>query len=122
MSSSYTKTLSFERDGQTYYFEFEIVKEEQNRRFDDGVRFSGVGYSIYILSSPDLYECSRDSNYHFYNSGNTPSICWNSNIHTFRDANAVMYLWAKRYVDLHHQGRERRNYKIGVPDGTFRQN
>ena len=90
--------------GRKYVFNFEIVKEYQERAYDDGTRFKGVGFTIYVQNSPYNEWCllhNRESEFHFYHPRNQrPSICWNHLITDFEDANAIMLVWAKRYVKI----------------------
>lgn len=122
-------------DGNSYIFRFRIVKEYQKRAYDDGSKFSGTGYTIYVLDAPYkdwAIQYNGQFEFHYYNSPiDRPSICWNELITDFQDANAVMITWAKRYVkiivSLLKRGEVNINYversvknKGILPDGTFR--
>ena len=119
-------------DHKTYYFKFRIVEEYQRRAYDDGTRFSGTGYTIYVLEAPYKEWCQARSAFHYYNSpADRPSICWNSLVTDFADANAVMITWAKRYVkllvsyiqngELNESSAHHRVKNKGIlPTGTFR--
>lgn len=119
-------------DMKTYYFKFRIIQEYQKRAYDDGTRFSGTGYTIYVIDAPYKEWCQARSVFHFYNSpADRPSICWNSLITDFQDANAVMITWAKRYVkllvsyiqsgELNESSAHHRVKNKGIlPTGTFR--
>ena len=126
--SDYIKTLSFKgnRTNKNYNFKFKIRFEYQERAFDDGTSFSGNGYSIYILKAP-YFEWALDHNesFHFYSiPRGHESICWNRLIKSFQDANAVMYIWAKRYVNILEKmavgGKIVMNNRVSLPGGTFR--
>jgi molybdopterin/thiamine biosynthesis adenylyltransferase/proteasome lid subunit RPN8/RPN11 len=128
----YVKELVFQRNGYDYYFKFHIVREYQNRKFDNGVSFSGYGFSIYVIDCPD-YDWAVDNyfDFHFYrasprdvyNKNWTPSICWSSNIVNFEDANAVMYVWAKRFMNIYLGGGNTRfKARPKIPEGSFRLN
>ena len=117
--------------GRRYNFSFAIVKEYQSRAYDDGTRFSGDGYTIYINKAPYMDWCSRQREFHFYNvSNNTPSICWNRLITSFQDANAIMFVWAKRYVGILDRCIDDKKVdfarvnsysnRFSLPSGTFR--
>ena len=119
-------------DHKTYYFKFRIVQEYQRRAYDDGTRFSGTGYTIYVIDAPYKEWCQARSAFHYYNSpADRPSICWNSLVTDFQDANAVMITWAKRYVkllvsyiqngELNESSAHHRVKNKGIlPTGTFR--
>lgn len=134
---TFTKEFNWDgKNGRNYYFRFFIVKEYQEREYDDGTRFSGTGFTIYVKSAPYMDWCldhNRDMEFHFYDypKGN-PSICWNKLITSFQDANAVMFVWAKRYVKILDQllddnkvdfNRVEKARKTNIlPTGTFRKN
>ncbi len=119
-------------DHKTYYFKFRIVQEYQRRAYDDGTRFSGTGYTIYVIEAPYKEWCQDRSAFHYYNlPADRPSICWNSLVTDFQDANAVMITWAKRYVkllvsyiqngELNESSAHHRVKNKGIlPTGTFR--
>lgn len=132
---SFIKELTFNTTSNTYYFKFEIVEEYQKRSYDDGTRFSGTGYTIYVINAPYKEWClEHDLRYkfHFYSAPRgSESICWNSLITNFADANAVMLVWAKRYVKIlekilndksinisNYDASQKRKYNM--PSGTFR--
>lgn len=122
------------KSGKNYYFRFEIVKEYQKRAYDDGTRFEGTGYTIYVKESPYKDWCiehNSECEFHFYACPvNNPSICWNNLITDFQAANAVMIVWVKRYCKILDQilvnGNldinriERRTRTNILPTGTFR--
>jgi hypothetical protein len=130
--SRYIKELVFQRNGNEYYFKFNIVREYQDRKFDNGEQFKGFGYSIYVIDCPDYYSSlEKFYDYHFYNASPTdpydknctPSICWDKNILNFDEANAVMYVWAKRFINI-YLGFGKNKYKSQprIPEGSFRLN
>ena len=48
---SFTKEFNFDgSNGRKYYFKYEIVYEWQKRAYDDGTRFEGEGYTIYVIN------------------------------------------------------------------------
>ena len=118
-----------------YYFRFMIVQEYQKRAYDDGTRFEGYGYTIYVKDAPYMHWCiehNREYGFHFYNAPvDSPSICWNKLITDFADANAVMVTWSNRYktiLDKLLQNKSidesklnRASQRRGIlPTGTFR--
>lgn len=128
----YVKELVFQRNGNDYYFKFHIVKEYQNRKFDNGTSFSGYGFSIYVIDCPD-YDWAVDNyfDFHFYrasprdvyNKNWTPSICWTTNLVNFEEANAVMYVWAKRFMNIYLGGGNNKfKSRPRIPEGSFRLN
>lgn len=135
-SRSYIKRLTLnDFSGRQYNFKFQIVYEYQTRAFDDGVRFSGDGYTIYVLEAPYREWCLENNEkyeFHFYAAPRgSESVCWNALIQTFEDANKIMYVWAKRYMkilsnllDNHvintNRYDQRQRNKFSMPTGTFR--
>ena len=135
-ANSYTKEFSWNGNNNTkYYFRFEIVQEYQKRVYDDGTRFEGYGYTIYVKEAPYKEWCikhNREYEFHYYTlPENNPSICWNRLITNFSDANAVMVTWANRYktilerlfqnktIDVSKLNKS--SYRRGIlPTGTFR--
>ena len=122
-------------EGRSYDFRFHIVKEHQKRAYDDGTRFEGFGYTIYVKEAPYKNWClehNSEYEFHYYAAPiNNPSICWNTLIENFSEANAVMYEWASRYTKI--LDRLLRNKSIDerklnqasrrrgiLPTGTFR--
>lgn len=121
--------------GREYNFRYHIVKEYQKRAYDDGTRFEGYGYTIYVKQAPYKNWClehNRQIEFHFYSLPiDNPSICWNRLITNFEDANAIMYEWTIRYCKiLDNLFLERKvddkalnkatSQKGYMPDGTFR--
>ena len=78
--------------------------EHQKRAYDDGTRFEGFGYTIYVKEAPYKNWClehNSEYEFHYYAAPiNNPSICWNRLITDFQDANAVMMVWVKRYCKI----------------------
>ena len=131
---SFIKELNLDGKKNTYYFKFEVVKEYQERAYDDGTRFKGVGYTIYVLKAPYKQWC-LDNNvkyeFHYYRlPKGSESVCWNRLITNFVDANKIMLVWAKRYVQildrLDMKSINMDNYdkkqkqRFNIPAGTFR--
>lgn len=133
---SYIKEFNLEgNSGRQYYFKFEIVYEYQKRAYDDGSRFEGNGYTIYVIDAPYRSWClehNTEYEFHYYQfPRGAESICWNALLTTFQDANAVMFVWAKRYMKiidnlLYEKKMDLNGYdsnpkrKYHVPSGTFR--
>ena len=133
---SYIKEFNFDgNNGRQYYFKFEIVYEYQKRAYDDGTRFEGKGYTIYVIAAPYRSWCLEHNieyEFHYYQfPRGAESICWNALLTTFQDANAVMFVWAKRYMKIIdslldekkmnlnvYDSNQKRKYN--VPSGTFR--
>ena len=134
-SYPYYKSLDLSgQDGRSYHFRFGIVEEYQKRAYDDGTRFEGTGYTIYVLDAPYESWClqnNRIHEFHFYDEHSSePSICWNRLITSFSDANAIMLIWAKRYVKILDRVLSSRSIDMSridqcanrhiLPSGTFR--
>lgn len=133
---SFVKEFNFEGNkNRQYHFKFEIVFEYQERAYDDGTRFNGKGYTIYIIDAPCRAWCLENDEiyeFHFYSKPRgSESICWNRLINSFEDANKIMFVWAKRYVKIvdslydnnllnleNYDSTQKRKYN--VPTGTFR--
>lgn len=133
---SYIKEFNFNGNhDRQYYFKFEIVYEYQKRAYDDGTRFEGNGYTIYVIDAPYRSWCldhNTEYEFHYYAAPRgSESICWNTLLTSFQDANKVMFVWAKRYIkivdslldDKHknlnsYDSNQKRKYN--VPSGTFR--
>lgn len=122
-------------EGRRYDFKFHIVKEYQKRSYDDGTRFEGHGFTIYVKEAPYKDWClehNTEHEFHFYASPyDNPSICWNTLITDFEQANAVMFVWVKRYsiiLDRLFQDKSINEYSLRrssdrkgiLPTGTFR--
>ena len=122
-------------EGRSYDFRFLIVKEHQKRAYDDGTRFEGFGYTIYVKEAPYKNWClehNSEYEFHYYAAPiNNPSICWNTLIDDFSEANAVMYEWASRYTKIldrlfRNQSIDERKLNQAsrrrgiLPTGTFR--
>jgi molybdopterin/thiamine biosynthesis adenylyltransferase/proteasome lid subunit RPN8/RPN11 len=122
-------------NGVNYHFKFKVIKEYQRRAFDDGNRFEGDGYTIYVIDAPYREWClahNRDYEFHYYGSPvGKESICWNHLIETFEHANRIMILWVKNYCRIvdslianksinseKYVSKQRQKYN--VPAGTFR--
>ncbi len=132
----YIKELNFNGNhARQYYFKFEIVFEYQERAYDDGTRFSGKGYTIYVIAAPYRSWClehDHEYEFHYYSiPRGSESICWNKLVTSFEDANKIMFVWAKRYIKivdglLDDKNMNLNNYdsnqkiKYSIPSGTFR--
>ena len=118
-----------------HYFKFEIVYEYQKRSYDDGTRFEGKGYTIYVLDAPYRSWClghNAEYEFHFYGIPmGSESICWNTLLTSFQDANKVMLVWAKRYIKILDRLLDDKRITINaydanqrtrfnLPSGTFR--
>ena len=97
----FIKTFNWNgEDGRTYHFEFSIHNEYNY--LDDG--YGGdhaTGYFIHIDEAPYLdYALGHLHEFHIIRTNADNHICWNKNIESFEEANAVMFVWVKRYVAL----------------------
>lgn len=133
---SYIKEFNFDGShDRQYYFKFEIVYEYQKRAYDDGTRFEGKGYTIYVIYAPYRSWCldhNTEYEFHYYAiPRGSESICWNRLVTSFEDANKIMFVWAKRYIKIvdillddknmnlsGYDSNQKRKYN--VPSGTFR--
>ena len=118
-------------DGKSYYFFFKICYE--NNYIDDG--YGGkydTGYFIHILMAP-YYEYALGDlhKFHIIQGSGENHICWNDVVTDFQKANAIMYVWVKRYVAVLEELMKNReisedalmkrvNKKASLPAGTFR--
>ena len=119
-------------DGENYYFKFAIKYEVNDCPTQYGFRES-LGYYIHIIDAP-YFKFAKDNghDFHIISSGNYDAyICWDKNINSFEDANAIMYVWTNRYANVIDEFK--RNNKIFeydvikkadrkniLPAGTFR--
>ena len=118
-------------DGEEYRFKFAIYKE--NNYMDDGNGGTyDYGYFIHIEEAPYLnYALEHLHTFHIISCKYECHICWNKNIERFDNANAVMYVWVNRYVEMIDAIKEtssisesqllrRADRKQILPRGTFR--
>lgn len=119
------------KDGEEYHFRFEICKE--NNYLDDGMGgTAGFGYFIHIIDAPYFsYASQRPHEFHIITTNYDYHICWDKVISGFEEANAVMFVWVNRYVELIEVVKrdktisERKLLKMAdkkhvLPSGTFR--
>ena len=118
-------------DGEEYFFRFAIYKE--NNYLDDGHGGTrGFGYFIHIENAPYFeYASQRLHEFHMIKTDYGFHICWSDVIEEFDKANAVMFVWVKRYAQLIDELKKdrsisdsellrRANKKHVLPSGTFR--
>ena len=83
------KTIELSCNGKTKKFTFDI------RKVYDGLR-------IYLISFPKMEKyrgtCSHDAHCYWDSKLHKNYICWDSPITSYRDANAIMFVWAKNYL------------------------
>lgn len=123
-AAPFYKNLTFNRKDATYDFSFKITWEEN--RIDTGN--GGIianGFFIHILSAPLLdFAIDYPHEFHIINYNRSdPHICWSAPITSFKEANAVMLEWHKRYVKTlekfgNIEARPRKN--VVLPLGSFR--
>lgn len=99
---SFHKQLVINIANQPYRFQFEIVKEYRNIRFANGKHVVGNGFFIHVHDSPNQQQFLHDGEFHFINTTTPPLICWDALITNFKDANHVMFTWAKNYAQRAH--------------------
>ena len=114
-----------------YYFYFKICYEYNY--IDDG--YGGrndTGYFIHILEAPYYdYALGDLHKFHIIKGIGENHICWNKAVQNFQEANAIMFVWVKRYVAVIEEimkNREIRedelmnrvNRKASLPAGVFR--
>lgn len=108
-------TLNSPRLNKSFKFRFEI---------SEGIS----GYDIWVLEAPFKdYAISLPHDFHIFSDGR---VCWDQNITSFQDANAIMIVWAKRYVKQLEilkyniggttDGVDKARKRYNVPEGTFR--
>ena len=73
--------------GKTVVFKFKIKKDE----FD--------GFKIYILQTPKPIDRYGMHQAHYLTDLSRPYICWDSYIKSYKDANAIMFIWAKNFIN-----------------------
>lgn len=121
---AYKKVINLtNRFGVNFSFKFTITKEY-------GYMFT-ESYKIIIDYAPNFqYACKNPHTFHILSSGDYKIVCWDSDIDNFKDANAIMLVWAKSYVkamtaDCNYFGMSNNNSlsrtsKRILPIGTFR--
>lgn len=97
----YTKEFNMTgANGENYYFRFKIVYEENF--IDTG--YGGIydtGYFIHVEDAPKLYHAlSNRHRFHIISGDNDEHICWKKVVKSFEEANAIMFVWVKRYVEI----------------------
>lgn len=124
-ADTFYKNLTLNSKGVSYNFSFKITWEE-NRVDTEKGGISAKGYFIHIISAPQLdYALDYPHEFHIINCNRSdPHICWSTPVTSFKEANAVMFVWHKRYVKtLENLGerievRPRKN--VVLPIGSFR--
>ena len=130
----YVKTFNrVGADGSNYNFKFSIRWE--NNEYDNGKYeglASGTGYFIHIDNAPYLeYAIAHPHEFHIIYGDVERYICWSKIIDNFEDANAIMYVWVNRYVEVLDAHKEKKLVNVGeidmkanrknvLPTGTFR--
>ncbi len=105
-------------DGESYYFSFTIK--------DEGAQ----GFIIYINKASYFGKCKEfPHDFHILNGfGPEPYVCWENAVRNFQDANAIMVVWVKNYVQtldrFKKEGKikvhKKEHQKPKLPEGTFR--
>lgn len=109
-------TLNSPRLNMSFRFRFEITQGDYGY------------YTIWVLEAPFKdYAISLPHDFHIYSDSR---VCWDQNITSFQDANAIMIVWAKRYVKQLEilkyniggttNGVDKARKRYNVPEGTFR--
>jgi len=93
-------------NGNTARFSFLIVDNDSD------------GYRIYIRRAPGIEQYSNHEAHYYTSSEGYKYICWDSYIHKFEHANAIMFAWVKNYAAMHYSSNQRR--MPALPGGTFR--
>lgn len=131
-SQPFIKEFNYQgQSGRNYNFKFKIVYERNY--LDDGFGGTyGTGYFIHILRAPYYdYALENLHTFHIIRTSYDNHICWNKVIDSFREANAVMFVWVKRYVAVLEELYKNRNIEedqlmkrvnktAKLPAGTFR--
>lgn len=121
-------------NGLKYRFAFDIVNENNYMDDGNGGRYAD-GFFIHILDAPYFsYASERLHTFHLIKVGADKfHICWNKPIKTFQEANAVMFVWVKRYAAMiddiikekessEEELIRKANKRALLPVGTFRLN
>lgn len=106
--------LSSNRLNKMFHFRFQISQDTSGN------------YHIWALEAPcKNYAINHPHDFHIYSNS---KVCWDKDIKRFKDANAIMIVWAKRYVKQleiikfggNSNTLERYNKKFNIPQDTFR--
>lgn len=106
--------LSNSRLNKSFHFRFKISQDLSRN------------YHIWVLEAPKKeYAIDHPHDFHIFSNS---KICWDRDITSFQDANAIMIVWAKRYVkqlEINKFGGnsntlERYNKRFKIPQDTFR--
>ena len=106
--------LSSNRLNKSFHFRFKISQD------------SSGNYHIWVLEAPKKeYAIEHPHDFHIFSNS---KVCWDRDITSFQDANAIMIVWAKRYVkqlEINKFGGscnilERYNKRFNIPEDTFR--
>ena len=124
-ADTFYKNLTLNSKGVSYNFSFKITWEE-NRVDTEKGGISAKGFFIHIISAPQLdYTLNYPHEFHIINRNRSdPHICWSVPVTSFKEANAVMFVWHKRYVKtLENFGARieiRPRKDVVLPIGSFR--
>ena len=80
------KTIQLTFRKKTINFTFDIIKETNS-------------FYIYIKNTPDSLERYGCHEAHYYGHNGGKVVCWSDNIRSFKDANAIMFQWARNFRD-----------------------
>lgn len=106
--------LSSNRLNKSFHFRFDISQD------------SSGNYHIWVLEATRKeYAIAHPHDFHIFSNS---KVCWDRDITSFQDANAIMIVWAKRYVKQleiikfggNSNTLERYNKRFNIPQDTFR--
>ena len=104
-----SKTILLCYKGDTISFTFNIVK-------------NGDSYKINILDTPVPFTTYGAHSAHYLSDGLGYKICWSNDIKNFKDANAIMFQWARNFRDNCMKPSNPSNYKkVTLPKSNNRQ-
>ena len=108
MGNPYIKDIFITANGRTSSFTFKIIK-----RYGE--------YVIYPIAYPGkhIYNSTSHAAHLLTDNNGNPYVCWDSEITTFQDANAIMFVWAKQYARMYFGSAEGRR-RPKLPSGVFR--
>ena len=97
-----SKTILLNYKGDTISFTFNIVK-------------NGDFYKIIILDTPVPFTTYGNHSAHYLSDALGYKICWSNDIKSFKDANAIMFQWARNFRDNCMKPSNPSNYKKVTP-------
>ena len=111
----YWKTIELSCSGDTVSFTFRI--EWGYWDDEDG------SYRIYMTDFPNMDEyegeCSHEAHLFWDDDYEENYVCWDECVYDFQDANAIAFVWAKKYIRNCMDSYSGRKH-VSLPSGTFR--